>query len=81
MRAGGVCGGGRALGDGDGFGLQSGTLNGAAFITELEFSAIGRIDGIDLNGDFRAAADSLMMSVSEINRSELRALAAASQLE
>ena len=31
--------------------------------------------------DFRAAADTLMMSVSEINRSELRALAAASQLE
>ena len=31
--------------------------------------------------DFRAAAETLMMSVSEINRSELRALAAASQLE
>jgi c-di-GMP phosphodiesterase len=31
--------------------------------------------------DFRASADTLMMSVSEINRSELRALAAASQLE
>jgi c-di-GMP phosphodiesterase len=31
--------------------------------------------------DFREAADALMMSVSEINRAELRALTAASQLE
>jgi len=31
--------------------------------------------------DFRAAADNLMMSVSEINRAELRALTAAAQLD
>jgi EAL and modified HD-GYP domain-containing signal transduction protein len=31
--------------------------------------------------DFRAAADTLMMAVSEINRAELRALTAASQLD
>jgi c-di-GMP phosphodiesterase len=31
--------------------------------------------------DFRAAADTLMMSVSEINRAELRALSAAAQLD
>ena len=31
--------------------------------------------------DFREAADALMMSVSEINRAQLRALTAASQLE
>ena len=31
--------------------------------------------------DFRAAADKLMMSVSEINRAELRALTAAAQLD
>jgi len=31
--------------------------------------------------DFREAADKLMMSVSEINRAELRALMAASELE
>jgi EAL and modified HD-GYP domain-containing signal transduction protein len=31
--------------------------------------------------DFRSAADNLMMSVSEINRAELRALTAAAQLE
>jgi EAL and modified HD-GYP domain-containing signal transduction protein len=31
--------------------------------------------------DFRTAADALMMSVSEINRAELRALAAAGQLD
>ena len=31
--------------------------------------------------DFRDAADKLMMSVSEINRAELRALTAASELE
>jgi len=31
--------------------------------------------------DFREAAEALMMSVSEINRAELRALTAASQLE
>jgi len=31
--------------------------------------------------DFRAAADTLMMSVSEINRAELRALTAAAQLD
>ena len=31
--------------------------------------------------DFKAAADTLMMSVSEINRAELRALTAAAQLD
>jgi EAL and modified HD-GYP domain-containing signal transduction protein len=31
--------------------------------------------------DFRDAADTLMMSVSEINRAQLRALMAASELE
>jgi EAL and modified HD-GYP domain-containing signal transduction protein len=31
--------------------------------------------------DIRAAADALMMSVTEINRAELRALAAAAQLD
>jgi EAL and modified HD-GYP domain-containing signal transduction protein len=31
--------------------------------------------------DFRSAAENLMMSVSEINRAQLRALSAATQLE
>jgi EAL and modified HD-GYP domain-containing signal transduction protein len=31
--------------------------------------------------DFRAAADTLMMGVGEINRAELRALMAASELD
>ena len=31
--------------------------------------------------DFRECADALMVSVSEVNRAELRALTAASQLE
>ena len=44
------------------------------------FDLVQAIEGESLY-DFRAAAETLVMSVSEVNRAELRALTSAAQLE